>query len=1242
MISLRDVEWQISYGPSDDRLNSFYIPALQRAVRYDRSTGFFSSSALAVAAAGVAGLIANGGTMRLLVGAQLSREDVDAIARGASLEGIVAEKLVVALDQPVEDLLRRRLEILAWMVAQGTLQIRVVLPREANGLPIPADRAQDYYHPKEGIFTDAEGNQVAFSGSINESMTGWQRNYEQFSVYFSWDTSRPYLRQVAIRFDRVWEGREPDWIAFDIPQAARDALLRFVPATAPEYDPLAPPVVSVGPSPDQEAKLCRERLIFQFIRDIPYFPNAQQLGAATCAITPWPHQMRVAQKIIDTYPKRYMLCDEVGLGKTIEAGLVLRQLVISGRVKRCLLLVPKSVARQWQEELYEKFVLDVPLFDGGRFWNYAGEELEWQYDTANPWDAFDMFIASSQLAKRRDRQAQVLAARPWDLVLVDEAHHARRRDFLQPIYRPNRLLELLTDPRFQARAILLMTATPMQVNPLEVWDLLKVLGLGGKWGADENNFLRFYSELMKPFEEVNWDFVFAMVKDYLEYGGQIDPEFAERARNALGFVDWNLLQQLPRDPHPSRAMRSLPETARPYVVEMARRHTPLRDVMFRNTRDLLQEYVRRGLLNEKVPTRDPQLIWIPMRPEEMALYLRIEEYISDFYRKYEQERKGLGFVMTVYRRRLTSSFYAVRRSLERRLAFLEGRAEQAFDDDDLEQADLEQDVTEILDDDQRSLYQEEIDYVESFISDLQHLSMHDSKTEQLIQDLNTIFRQRETAIVFTQYTDTMDYLRDKLLQVYGSQVACYSGRGGEIWNGIAWVGVTKEDIKETFRVGEDVKILVCTEAASEGLNLQTCGVLINYDMPWNPMRVEQRIGRIDRIGQVHDEVWIRNYFYEQTVEARVYQALAHRINWFERVVGDLQPILARVGRAIERVVMAAPDEREQVLAGELDEIERGLDRTGRDILNVYQGSERVHPWAGLAAPIILPDLERFLVGSSHLGWRFVPHPEIEGAYRLTLPPSREIAVTFDPQVFDRFPNSVHLLSYGSQVLDALLRQVPQPPDGETRGILRLSVEGDIPVVAYYSVNKRGQPVRLSTIEELRNALEMPSTGDGWSAESCQQAEHDFEKLSSAMANRGAQIEHFQRQALRSALVEEAAQILIRAAMVEVVQAHPSDNIGDRPLVVDEQTVRALSRRGFPFTALLQVVGEWLPPHDIPVAPDIVGASPAQRKKTLADLGQAGRKLLTRWNRLEDQAGVPAITSAVIRGGLLAFDTNAQA
>ncbi|MFB0537603.1 MAG: hypothetical protein ACETWR_21770 [Anaerolineae bacterium] len=188
---LKDHDFQISYGPSDDRLHDFYIPALSASVRYDRTAGFFSSTALAVAAAGVARLIANGGTMRLLVGAQLSEADVRAIEKGRALTDVVAERLIAALSEPEGEVMRRRLEVLAWMVATGSLQIRVVLPKGPDGYPLPASQAQDYYHPKEGLFTDRDGNQIAFSGSVNESETGWRYNYEQFSVYFSWDATAP-------------------------------------------------------------------------------------------------------------------------------------------------------------------------------------------------------------------------------------------------------------------------------------------------------------------------------------------------------------------------------------------------------------------------------------------------------------------------------------------------------------------------------------------------------------------------------------------------------------------------------------------------------------------------------------------------------------------------------------------------------------------------------------------------------------------------------------------------------------------------------------------------------------------------------------------------------------------------------------------------------------------------------------------------------------------------------------------
>src|SRR5262249_25636878 len=152
----------------------------------------------------------------------------------------------------------------------------------------------------------------------------------------------------------------------------------------------------------------------------------------------------------------------------------------------------------------------------------------------------------------------------------------------------------------------------------------------------------------------------------------------------------------------------------------------------------------------------------------------------------------------IYRRRLTSSFWALEQSLARRLAFLKGqRIDPGFDDDDIEQDDLDFDIGEEVPEVTAGLYEEEIEFVEGFLGRIRSLPA-DSKLIWLLDDLKEILKQRETVLVFTQYTDTMDYLRDHLKDVYGSQVACYSGRGGELWDGTVWKSVTKEEVKALF------------------------------------------------------------------------------------------------------------------------------------------------------------------------------------------------------------------------------------------------------------------------------------------------------------------------------------------------------------------------------------------------------------------------------------------------------------
>jgi len=199
----------------------------------------------------------------------------------------------------------------------------------------------------------------------------------------------------------------------------------------------------------------------------------------------------------------------------------------------------------------------------------------------------------------------------------------------------------------------------------------------------------------------------------------------------------------------------------------------------------------------------------------------------------------------------------------------------------------------------------ELSELEDFIAQLYNVP-EDPKLEQLMQDLSELSsRGRDTVIIFTQYTDTLDSIKEKV-SLSHNDVGTYSGSGGEIYDGESkeWNTVSKERVKREFTDPDgDLSILVCTDSASEGLNLQTCDAMICYDLPWNPQRVEQRIGRIDRIGQKNERVLIWNYVYDETVEEDIYERLGERINLFEQAVGPLRPILEGLEGEVQSVAM---------------------------------------------------------------------------------------------------------------------------------------------------------------------------------------------------------------------------------------------------------------------------------------------------------------------------------------------------
>jgi hypothetical protein len=415
--------------------------------------------------------------------------------------------------------------------------------------------------------------------------------------------------------------------------------------------------------------------------------------------------------------------------------------------------------------------------------------------------------------------------------------------------------------------------------------------------------------------------------------------------------------------------------------------------------------------------------FIPLSMAEAKIYEAVENYISTTYNQASaKEKNAVGFVMTIYRRRLASSFQALRNTLEDRLAAMRSgklaKPQQPDDEADNEMPDAEGDVLapdEALELEQAALAQEEKDDIASLLEQIRQLPP-DTKADRLSKELEKLRADGYSqTMVFTQYTDTMDFLRDELAAKTTLRVMCFSGRGGEVRETDGrWRTISREEAKRRFRTGQ-ADVLLCTDAASEGLNFQFCGSLINYDMPWNPMRVEQRIGRIDRLGQQHAKIRIVNLHYEGTVEADVYMALRHRINLFESVVGRLQPILAKLPGVIAGHVLTRhssdPDAR-SALAGDLEQQAEAAKKEGFDLDAMLEAEIQEPPRP--ESKLTLPDLDLLLHKPEAMPPGVTVKKLGDKDYAYQAPGmAKPIRVTTKADYYDEHGESVDLWSPGS-------------------------------------------------------------------------------------------------------------------------------------------------------------------------------------------------------------------------------------
>jgi hypothetical protein len=876
--SLRGREWpRFLSAPDPQLLLELYVPGLAASVRYDRCCAYFSSTSLQAAAMGFGKLIetleslgpkAAKPAIRLLVNEELHAEDIRALTERGDAKPL-EKHLGKRFKNPTEALQRQRLEMLGWLVKQGLLEVRVGVMRTTGGI----------LHAKFGCMYDAKGNGLVFRGSGNESASGILANYELIEVSPSWQ-DKAAAEHYQQEFQRLWDGTHPSVLTVALPDAIRDKLIKLAPKTVPTREPYT------------DTARQRAAMVWRWMAEAPYMEFGGEVCDTTAMVQMWPHQRHVVSETSEAWPEGRLLCDEVGMGKTLEAILVLRRLLAGRGVRRALILVPAGLTRQWQSELREKGGIVVPRLEG--------EDLVWpdkrEQKRVGLAKALEqpLLLISRETARTPANLEALLNAPLWDIVVLDEAHAARRASTGEGDFNSaNLLLGMIRElqVRGQARSFLFLSATPMQTMPWEPWDMLQPLGEGGPWIAEFADIEKYYEGIVQTESgEITEDLA-------LHCASMVacDPTFPPHAKHP----EWAEPNKL------VDAMLYGEDATRAEIGHWLRKGSPLARRLHRNTRSTLRAYHRLDLLDRPPAARrvnDGE--WDFRDDRERDVYRAVETYIDQRWAAMEDEKKGKGFVMTIYKRRAASSLAALRRSLQRRLDLVERYiASLAADDptrfdlpEDFDAADLPEDLQKELPSSAPSTMKEATDergQLQRFIRELEELGGQDSKLRAFVEVLDTITSDGRPCLVFTEYTDTMAYLRDQLLPRYSSAktLATYSGEGGAWYDGIAWVHLTKDEVTRKLRAGE-LQMVICTDAASEGLNLQAAAALVNYDLPWNPSKVEQRIGRIDRIGQEQTEIRIVNMFLRNSVDDLVYRRLRLRCGMFEHFVGRMQPVLS--------------------------------------------------------------------------------------------------------------------------------------------------------------------------------------------------------------------------------------------------------------------------------------------------------------------------------------------------------------
>jgi ATP-dependent helicase HepA len=609
-------------------------------------------------------------------------------------------------------------------------------------------------------------------------------------------------------------------------------------------------------------------------------PLADHLYGAYASRTEFQvYQFKPALKFLGNPDQRILIADEVGLGKTIEAGIIYLELQARLDLSRVLIICPPALKYKWQDEMRSRFDEKFSILD-----RQALEHFFDDYQRAGDLSQL-RGIVTLHLIRRKEIAAQLAEMKiNFDLVIIDEAHHLRNPNTLS-----NNVASVISE---NADAMLFLTATPLHLGNQDLFHLLNILSPG------EFDNLEAFKKRIQPNMFINH------VAELLKRG-----EYRAAYQLLINLGTLGVENKTLNHPYYLDAVKVLANS------------TPSRDDLVQVQRNLLElnslshifTRTRKREVMIDAPHREAHTIKFSFTDDEQAYY----EAVIDYVKKEYQEKKGSvvhGWVTMMRERQAASCISALRKQFD---DVLKDRyrvtTEEIVELNNLT-ANIDEDEEENIDIDTAKYMQDiasqklsQLESLENLIHLGNNIDSVDTKFDFFVQALKEVFLQEPTSkvLVFAFFRGTLDYLYKKLKQM-GYQV--------QIIHGDIKLPERKSNVDQ-FRDDPTVQILLSSEVGSEGLDFQFCNTIFNYDLPWNPMKVEQRIGRLDRFGQKHKRINIYNLVIENSIEERIFMRLYERIGIFKAAIGDLEAILGDEIKKISRTIFSSkltPEQEKQL------------------------------------------------------------------------------------------------------------------------------------------------------------------------------------------------------------------------------------------------------------------------------------------------------------------------------------------